>query len=54
MLSAEDKKFIKTILRKELESVKEEGNTVIHPDIGLAIGEQKYEDALNDLIKKLE
>lgn len=50
-----EKKFLKVLVKKELDALKEEGETVLivedHPDF--LAGEEKYEDFLENLLKKL-
>lgn len=50
-----EKKLLKTLVQNELKALKEEGKTVFivedHPDF--LAGEEKYEDFLENLLKKL-
>lgn len=50
-----EKKLLKTLVQSELRTLKEEGNTVFivedYPDF--LAGEEKYEDFLENLLKKL-
>lgn len=50
-----ERKLLKALVQNELDSLKTEGNTVLivedHPDF--LAGEDKYEDFLENLLKKL-
>lgn len=50
-----ERKLLKTLVQNELKNLKEQGNTVFivedHPDF--LAGEEKYEDFLESLLKKL-
>ena len=49
-----DKKFLIQLIKKQLDKFAKEGNTIIiHDDPSFLANEQKYDDFLNDIIKKL-
>ncbi len=53
-LNKKDKEMIKEILKKELAEVKEEGSNILRPQIAHLAAEEKYEDYLEKLIKKID
>jgi len=53
VLKKREKELLHFLVEKELKQVEEEGEDILRPGIVLLRGEEKYEDFLKALLKKL-
>ncbi|MEA3515161.1 MAG: hypothetical protein U9R34_06795 [Nanoarchaeota archaeon] len=53
-LEKKDIDALKALVKKEIEIIDKEGSTILHPGIAFLSTEERYEDYLKDLLKKLK